>query len=207
MLGPYVIGARILALTGHPDAAATRLDEGRAIADTLDLPRLRARIDNERIRLGLDHSSPPASTDGGLRRTRDGIDEIIAQYDDSSAIMSLLADPTPERTSAAATWATGWVHRLEDGGRDRALLQARRLLVSCLAADGRTDEALSLLAALAAQCAPHGLSRYLVDTGPPLPALLDDLRQRLSEDRWDPDWPAVPGDFLTALHTAAVAPG
>ncbi|MEN0136596.1 MAG: protein kinase [Rhodococcus sp. (in: high G+C Gram-positive bacteria)] len=204
MLGPYVVGARIKALTGDLDGAATRLDEGRAIARTLDLPRLRARIDNERIRLGLEHSGSPAR--GRMRPTRDGIDEIVAQYDDCSAIMTMLDDPTPTpRTATAAAWASEWVHHLQGGGRDRALLQARRLLVACLASAGRGDEAQALLAALAAQCAAHGLSRYLVDSGPPVAAVLDILWQHHNQHRWPPEWVPVPGQFLIALHAAAAA--
>jgi serine/threonine-protein kinase PknK len=209
MLGPYVIGARIKALTGDPGGAAARLDEGRAIAQSLALPRLRARIDNERIRLGLNDSPHwllPSVTFTTRRDMVDGIDEIIAQLDESSAIMRLLADPIPAQIATACTWATEWVHRLEGRGRARALLQANRLLVACLAAADRTDEAETLLAALAAQCAPHRMSRYLVDSGPPVTTVLDALWEHRCQSQWHPDWAAVPDDFLTTLHNAASAP-
>ena len=209
MLGPYVIGARIKALTGDPHGAADRLDEGSALARALALPRLRARIDNERIRLGLDpspHGSPPAVTFTTRREPVDGLDEIIAQLDESSAIMRLLADPTPAQIATACTWAAEWVHRLQGRGRARALLQANRLLVACLAAADRTDEAETLLAALAAQCAPHRMSRYLVDSGPPVATVLDALWEHRCQGRWHRDWAAVPDDFLTTLHNAASPP-
>lgn len=53
MLVTYGTGARIKALRGDREAASSRLDEGARIAHTLGLPRLAARIKNERIRLGL----------------------------------------------------------------------------------------------------------------------------------------------------------
>ncbi|MGV0801687.1 hypothetical protein ABQF26_32245, partial [Mycolicibacterium elephantis] len=68
-----------------------------------------------------------------------------------------------------------WVKRLERQDRPRALLQANRLLLSALAAAGRTDEARRLLAQLAAQCTELGMVRYLVDGGPHVKALLTEL--------------------------------
>ncbi|NGP09549.1 protein kinase, partial [Rhodococcus sp. 14C212] len=49
----YAVGARIKALRGDRAAAAQRLDAGARAAHTLTLPRLRARIEDERVRLGL----------------------------------------------------------------------------------------------------------------------------------------------------------
>jgi ATP/maltotriose-dependent transcriptional regulator MalT len=67
MIARYVTGARIKAVRGDRAAAAARLDEGARVAATIGLPRLRAHIDNERMR--LDCRSPRRP--GGLStRTR-----------------------------------------------------------------------------------------------------------------------------------------
>jgi serine/threonine-protein kinase PknK len=81
-------------------------------------------------------------------------------------------------------------------GPSLALLQANRLLVACLSAAGRTDDAKQTLASLAAQCAELGLVRYLLDGGPGLTALLAALRDDLHSDRWNQIWPPVPPTFL-----------
>ena len=208
MLGPFVIGARIKALTGDREGAAARLDEGTSIARTLDLPRLRARIDNERIRLHLHDPLfpiPPAHLSPTRSQPPDGIAEIVAELDESTAVMHLLADLTPANTSSACTRAQEAVDRLAGSGRDRALLTARRLLVGCLAADHRLEEAQTLLATLAAQCAGHRMSRYLVDAGPPITSIIEALVERHRQNRWPAQWPAVPRDFLTALPTTTSA--
>lgn len=208
MLGPFVVGARIKARTGDREGAASRLDEGTTIARTLALPRLRARIDNERIRLHLHDPTFPMPPALRLAQTRsqppDGIAEIVAEFDESTAVMHLLADPTPANTASACTRAQDAVDRLIGSGRDRALLQARRLLVGCLDADRRTDQSQALLATLAAQCAEHGMSRYLVDAGPPITAIVEALVERHRQNRWPAKWPAVPHDFLAAMQTTRV---
>jgi serine/threonine-protein kinase PknK len=67
MLVTYGTGARIKAIRGDLEATSRRLDEGVEIAATLSLPRLTARIENERTRWGL---RPTARPPGGnlLRR-------------------------------------------------------------------------------------------------------------------------------------------
>ncbi|MGV9869320.1 protein kinase domain-containing protein [Rhodococcus koreensis] len=207
MLGPYVIGARIKALAGEHERARARLDDGIAIATALELPRLRARIDNERIRLHLHDPAfplPPAPNSSPARaQTLDGLVEIVTEFDESSAIMHLLADPTPVHTARACTRAEEAVARLAGSGRHLALLHANRLHLGCLAADNRIDEAQALLAALAAQCAPHRMSRYLVDAGPPITASIEALIERHRQDRWPTRWPKIAPEFLSELETFA----
>ncbi|TQC44575.1 protein kinase [Rhodococcus sp. WS4] len=209
MLGPFVIGARIKALGGDREGATTRLGEGAAIAHTLDLPRLRARIDNEWIRLHLHDPLfpiPPATRSTASRsQPPDGIAQIVAEFDESAAVMHLLSEPTPADISSACTRAQDAVDRLTGSGRPRALLTARRLLLGCLAAGHRLEEAQTLLATLAAQCAEHRMSRYLVDAGPPITSIVEALVEHHRQDRWSDQWPAVPGDFLTALQTTTSA--
>jgi serine/threonine-protein kinase PknK len=83
------------------------------------------------------------------------------------------------------------------------LLQANRLLVVCLSAAGRIDEAKPTLASLAAQCAELGLVRYLLGDGPDLIAVLGALRDDLHSDRWSPTWPQVPSAFLDRIVSEA----
>jgi serine/threonine-protein kinase PknK len=192
MIARYVIGARIKAMRGDRDAAARILDDAARAAHTLGLPRLRAHVENERMRLDLPVVVLPARAMHGEAQLGDGPREITAQLSDETEIRGLLAaDP-----ALACRRAQAWVHRLQHQGRPRALLQANRLLVACLSAAGRTDDAKQTLAILAAQCAELGLVRYLLDGGPGLTALLAVLRNDLDNGRWNQIWPPVPPTFL-----------
>ncbi|WP_420752681.1 protein kinase domain-containing protein [Rhodococcus sp. O3] len=199
----YAIGARVKALRGDRAAAAQRLESGARAAQALTLPRLRARIEDERVRLGLPPAAgvppPPPITHAQRRRPVHGVDALTAQLDESVAIRALLDEGTSAATELACIWAQEWVDMLADAGRPRALLQARRLLVDILAAAGRTGEAKGLLATITAQCATLGIVRYLLDGGPHLRALLEDLRADHEAGRWHDDWPAVPDRFWDAL--------
>ncbi|PND53124.1 MULTISPECIES: serine/threonine-protein kinase [Rhodococcus] len=199
----YAIGARIKAVRGDRAAAAQRLDAGARAAHTLTLPRLRARIEEERVRLRLPPTAgiPPRPPIAYPERRRPvhGVDAITAQLDETVAIWALLDDDTPASTELACTWAQEWVDILADAGRPRALLQARRLLVDTLAAADRADEAKELLATITAQCATLGIVRYLLDGGPHLVALLADLRADWEAGRWRDEWPAVPDRFWDAV--------
>ncbi len=166
MLAPCVVGAHIMALSGDRDGAKRRLDEGAEAAESRSLPRFRARIDYERVMLGLPLEPGRAVESSQRRHPVDGLDEITAQLEDATAITLLLGQRSAETTAAACTWAGEWVHRIEGPGRHRALLHANRLLVSCLAAAGRNDEAKQVLASIAAQCADRDMIRYLLDGGP-----------------------------------------
>jgi serine/threonine-protein kinase PknK len=205
----YVIGARIKAVQGDRHAAIQRLDEAARIARALSLDRLGALAQNERIRLGL----PPHPQFGVLpvmsyearRRPVDAIDEITVQHEEATAIRMLLTDDDPASRDLACRWAGEWVDRLAAQNRPRALLQARRLLVACLAAGGRVDEAKATLATIAAQCAQLGMLRYLLDGGPYVVAMLEELHADQQAARWRPEWPEVPSDFLDrAVNAEAV---
>ncbi|WP_102141595.1 BTAD domain-containing putative transcriptional regulator [Mycobacterium hubeiense] len=151
----HAVAARVKAARGDRETAAARLEEGARVAATLQLPRLRAHIDNERWRLGLpvvgriEYDPLP---DGGLG-------EATAQLRDEAEIRKLFAS----QPDLALTRTEAWVQRLQPQGRPRALLQANRLLVTALRAAGCTDEAKRLLDALEAQCAELGMHRYLLD--------------------------------------------
>jgi tetratricopeptide (TPR) repeat protein len=205
----YVIGARIKAVQGDRHAAIQRLNEAARVARALSLDRLGALAQNERIRLGL----PPHPEFGVLsvtsyevrRRPVDAIDEITVQHEEASAIRTLLTEDDPASRDLACRWAGEWVDRLAAQNRPRALLQARRLLVACLAAAGRVDEAKATLATIAGQCAQLGMLRYLLDGGPYVVATLSELHADQQAARWRPEWPEVPPDFLDrAVNAEAV---
>ena len=202
----YVTGARIKALRGDRLAAIRRLNEGARIARAMSLPRLGALAENERIRLGLpvhpELGALPTTPYDARRSPVDVIDEITVQHEEAAAIRRLLVDKDPAHQDLACRWAQEWVDRLTAQNRPRALLRARRLLVACLAAAGRGDEAKAMLATIAAQCAQLGMMRYLVDGGPHVGATLAQLRADQQAGRWRSEWPEVPADFLDRLVNA-----
>ncbi|MFE3225047.1 protein kinase [Nocardia sp. NPDC059228] len=208
-LARYVVGARVKALRGDRAAAIRRLNEGARVADSMSLPRLRAEVENERLRLGLPPHpdfGPLAVVDHAHRRTPiDPIDEFTVLYEEFTAIRLLLAESATESRELARTWAQEWVDELEAVRRPRELLKARRLLVACLAATGRTAAAKTLLATVTAQCAEHGSVRYILDGGPHVVATLAALAADQAAGRWRPDWPEVPPAFLRALTEADAA--
>lgn len=77
-------------------------------------------------------------------------------------------------------------------------MQASRLLVACLVAAGRVDEAKPVLASIAATCARIGFVRYLIDGGPRMVPALTALLEDKRGGRWQSDWPDVPEEFLVA---------
>jgi serine/threonine-protein kinase PknK len=199
MIARYVIGARIKAVRGDRDAAAARLDDGARVADTLALPRLRAHVDNERMRIDLPVAQWPGRVEHEEALPDGGLGEIIAQLHDETEILGLLAD----QPGLACERAEAWVQRLEPQGRPRALLQANRLLVASLSAAGRTDEAKQTFARIAAQCAELGMVRYLLDGGPRVVELSAELRDDLHSGRLEPTWPTIPRDFLDNIVSEA----
>ncbi|WP_040700892.1 serine/threonine-protein kinase [Nocardia vinacea] len=205
-LARYVVGARIKALRGDRAAAIRRLNEGARVARAMSLPRLGAEVENERLRLGLpphpEFGPLPVVEYGNRREPVDPIDEFTVLYEEFTAIRLLLAAETPEKTELACAWAQEWVDLLESVKRPRELLKARRMLIACLAAAGRTDAAKTLLATVTAQCAELGSVRYLLDGGPHVVATLAAVYEDQLAGRWHPEWPDVPTEFLLALVNA-----
>jgi hypothetical protein len=194
MQARYAIGARIKALRGDLAAAAQRLDEGSRAATTLLLPRLRARMESERLKLGLPDSAaeslanwPQSYTE---RRPGNGIGVFTAQLEDGTAICRLLRSDDPNDVTLACDWAQAWVDHLRAANRPRALLNALRLLVSAYCGAGRVDDAAAAAVPLVTTCARHGLTRYLIDANPDITAALVVLR-RGGTDRLPPDALAI----------------
>ncbi|MGX7729902.1 protein kinase domain-containing protein [Rhodococcus sp. 2H158] len=208
MIARFVTAARLKALRGDRAAAAALLDEGARAADDYRLPRLRARVINERVRLGLPVPQPvPREMPDSDAPDPDGIAEITAQVEDATAIRLLYGTGRAENVARACDWARLWHRRVSGRGRYRAELQAARLLVACLHAAGRLEEAQHVLAPAVATCGRLGMLRYLVDGGAHVVPVLPLLRDRLRTLLWPPDWPAVDEAFLDEMLRLAESGG
>ncbi|EKT78397.1 serine/threonine-protein kinase [Rhodococcus opacus M213] len=212
MLATYGTGSRIKALRGDLGAACRLLDEGAEIADMLTLPRLAARIRNERIRLALaipavldEHprwaQTVPRDSAGPASRTS-GIDLITWELHEDSDIRLLLhaASPTDRESSAAACRRSqALVERISRQARSKALLRARLLHTTCLFAAGRTSEAKECVVPALALCADRGLPRVVLDAGSAVAEVVASLETDLRLGRWQRGWERVPGSFLTQV--------
>ncbi|MEU4344475.1 protein kinase [Nocardia sp. NPDC023852] len=207
MMATYATGARIKALRGDLDAAARRLDKGARTARTLAVPRLAARITNERVRLGLTTTTTSAveapDQAGAGRRAMatgdNGIAILTGELIEDSAIRVLLRDQIPAQIAAACARATRLRNSIDAARRPRAALHAQLLLASCLAAAGQTDDAKNTLVPVVATCADTGLIRPLRDEGPWITRLLHALEHDLREGRWQHNWPRISHAFLPVV--------
>lgn len=200
MIARFVIGARLKMLRGRRDEATTLLNDGLRAATDFGLPRLRARVENERARLGLPViSRHPRSMPESVEPDPDGVVEVIEQVEDATAIRLLYSSGDPDSIAQAVEWARLWHRRTAINGRRRAHLQAARLLTACLHAEGSFEEAEQILAPAVEICGDRGMLRYLVDGGAHVVDVLASLRDRLREDRWPKDWPVVDAAFLDEM--------
>jgi serine/threonine-protein kinase PknK len=163
----YVIGARINAAHGDLGSAVERLAAGAKAAVHLRLPRLAARINNERIRLGIEL---PEAVAAALRSPRtiprdNGIAMMTAELDEDSAVRLLSASDSADDHEQACRRAADLAAAIDGERRPLAALQAQVLRIETLTAAGREADARDELEAVAAKCAELGLSRLLVDAG------------------------------------------
>ncbi|MGH3893601.1 MAG: protein kinase domain-containing protein [Rhodococcus qingshengii] len=203
MLATYGTGARLKNILGHKDTAKARLDEGARLAQQLRLPRLAARIANERIRAGIGRAE--SSNPGPHDETRDhheshnGIITVTEELNRDSEIRRDLSDQTNrqalDRAHARAYELTA---SIDGRARPRAFLNAALLHVEALATTGRHDEAWKELLPLAEQCARLGLVRPLLDSGPEMALLSRNLRRHLHERAGTIDSTLL-DDYLTKL--------
>lgn len=201
MIARFAIGARLKMLRGRRTEAIALLDEGSSAATEYRLPRLRARVDNERVRLGLDDDgivpllrSPVSDTPHD-----DGVVEVTEQVEDATAIRLLYRTGDPESVSRAVDRARLWHRRTAVRSRPRAHLQATRLLVACLDASGESEEAERLVAGAVNTCSDRGMLRYLVDGGDHVVSTLHRLRERVRGQGWPSGWPPVDAAFLDEM--------
>jgi serine/threonine-protein kinase PknK len=169
LLASYGTGARLAALRGDHAIAEERLAAGAAIAEHASLPRLAARIANERIRIGLPipadlrthltHLPPYLQQDNRIRAD-------IAELEQDSAIRLLLAEHSPAATEAACARAARMVRAIGPQHRPFALTRAQLLYACCLWRAGRHYDAKTILTQIVSLCTEHGLTRFLADGGP-----------------------------------------
>jgi serine/threonine-protein kinase PknK len=158
----YVASAKVKAAQGDLSAAAERLDAGMKTAENLQLPRLAAAINNERIRLGV-----APSVAARLRSVRaiprdDGIATIIAELDEESAVRLLLASGSADEQDQAWRRATQLLAGMDPRRRPLAALRAELLLAESCSHTGRSAD--PTIPAVA-RCREVGLPRLLVDAG------------------------------------------
>ena len=163
----YVVGARIKAAQGDHGSAVDRLAAGAKAAHNVRLPRLAARINNERIRLGIEL---PQAVAAGLRSPRtipcgNGIATMTAELDEDSGIRLLSTSDSADDREQACRRAADLAAGIDGARRPLAALQAQLLQVETLIAAGRAADARNELAPVTAKCAEFGLSRLLVDAG------------------------------------------
>lgn len=207
MMARFATAARLKLLRGDRDAALELLDEGLRAASTHELPRLRARIENERLRLGFDPEVPPHRTmpdpDTPLAV---GPEEVTAQYEDATAIRLLYRTGEPAAVAESVEWARWWQRRTA-GRRPRTHMSYTRLVVACLHAAGRYEEAERTVAPLVALCGERGLVRHLIDGGPHVVAVLQSLQDRVRTGTLPGGWPIVDEAFLAEMLRLADAGG
>lgn len=159
----YVGSAKVKAAQGDLSAAAERLDAGMKTAENLQLPRLAAAINNERIRLGV-----APSVAARLRSVRtiprdDGIATITAELDEESVVRLLLASGSADEQEQAWRRATQLLAGMDARRRPLAALRAELLLAEICSRTGRSAD--PTIPAVARRCREIGLPRLLVDAG------------------------------------------
>lgn len=169
LLARYGTGARVAAACGDLDRARARISEGARLAQTESLPRLEARIINERIRIGL-----PISDDVRAHLTQlppylmqyNRIQADIAELEQDSAILLLLAEGSPAALAQACARAERLLQEIASQQRPRALAEARLRYANCLWSAGQSDAAIaSLTPALSLRTALE-LPRFVTDACP-----------------------------------------
>jgi serine/threonine-protein kinase PknK len=167
MAARYAAGALIKAAEGDLASAADRLADGMRVAENLRLPRLAARINNERIRLGIAIAPAEATRLLSPRTVHhdNGIATMTAELDEDSAVRLLSASDSPDERAQACQRARNRVEAIDSERRPWAALRAQLLLVETLTVAGQVAEADAAAAPVIARCSELGLWRLLTDAG------------------------------------------
>ncbi|MGW6117937.1 protein kinase domain-containing protein [Nocardia sp. NPDC055165] len=162
MLATYATGARVRALRGDWNGALELLDEGSSHTEHPDLPRLAARLRNERVRLGVELDPGTVAELLGPRAIRrdNGIHTAIDEFDEESAVRLLLATG---RHEVAIERAEILFASIDAQRRPLAAIRGGVLLGSALRQAGRATEADRILTPLERQCDSLGLVRLPSD--------------------------------------------
>ncbi|GAB2511774.1 protein kinase domain-containing protein [Nocardia heshunensis] len=180
----YGIGTRLAAVRGDLDTVHERLGEGAKMATNLHLPRLAARILNERIRLDLPITDIDRRDLTSLELYTphpDAPSALAAELAQDSAIRLLLREGTDPEQACERAWRLTEVIAAQ--GRPRALVNAELLYGCCLSASGRVAEASAFLAPTVTRCAGQDLVRLVVDAGRQLHPVIETLYGATTSDQ------------------------
>ncbi|MFE3056958.1 protein kinase [Nocardia sp. NPDC059239] len=175
MIAVYVTGAKVKAALGDHEEAAQRLDDGMRIAADLDLPRLTAAIEGERIRQGIARVAepPPSLGPPADSPAEPGTAELTRDIQSCNLIRRSLALGTARSVTEATTVARALTEKLVAQHRPHALITVKLLLARCLSMSGDTSAGRGLVAEVVEECGRVGLIRPLLDEGPEVWELLD----------------------------------
>ena len=193
----YRTRARIGVLRGDQSGALEILTEGIHAADRLRLPRLKAHMIAERVHVLL--------SDGRAREARRA---VAAMPDDQqrgdaaerishirAGTEALVLSAEGEHVMAIGT-LTRLVEEFTQLGLPYRALQARVWLAMAHHRGHRPDQAMRAMSQALAAAAPPGLSRILLDGGPDVIEVLDNISRALRAGRWDNTLYPLPPDFL-----------
>jgi serine/threonine-protein kinase/serine/threonine-protein kinase PknK len=204
MLAAFGTAARLKAGRGDTAAARRRLDEGLEIARTFELPRLEARLLFEHVRLAamsgepIDEAAAARITSAGAEQLG-GIGDVAAELMEDAHIRLLLIDGTPPAVDTSCLRACVRLERVDPVQRPRAHLQAALQYALCLDVAGKSVEAHRVLGPALRTCAALGLSRLLIDEGPQMVRLAEDVVAADQGGSADPAMSATVRDFVTGL--------
>ncbi|MCX4092978.1 serine/threonine-protein kinase [Nocardia sp. alder85J] len=167
-LAAYGTGARLAAIRGELDRAEELLTAGERMAQERSLPRLSARLTNERLRIGL---PIPAEVRDRLlnlplyRKQHTRIRAALAELAQESAIRMLLADGTSSAVAAACARAEVMYREIGAQNRPRGLVDASLLYACCLWTAGDHETACAIAGPALSVCVEGGVPRLAQDAG------------------------------------------
>ncbi|MCX4095670.1 serine/threonine-protein kinase [Nocardia sp. alder85J] len=167
LLPVYATGARVAYLHGNSKHATELLDIGEKISEEKSLPRLSARLVNERIRIGLPISNDLRKYLSELptyRRQTTRIRAMTRELEQDSAIRLMLAEGSPSAVEIACRRAEALVEAVDDRRRPRAAAYLRLLYADTLRVAGHSSEADRVAAPTLALIEHKGLHQVASDT-------------------------------------------
>ncbi len=169
LLTMYGTTARLATCRGDLARAEQLLATGTRLAEERSLPRLAARMINERIRAGMplpDRTRAQLLNLPPYRACADRVHAHTAELGQDSAIRLLLAERAPAATAKACEQARHLVAEIGRQNRLKALVQARLLYACCLWDAGWHDEAREIADPALSLCSAQGVRQFADDAGP-----------------------------------------
>ncbi|MQY27806.1 serine/threonine-protein kinase [Nocardia aurantia] len=168
-LAGYGTGARIAVIHGDIEHAERLLRTGERLAQDRSLPRLAARMINERLRIGLPVPDDVRARLLNLppyRAQHIRIRAALAELAQESAIRMLLTDGTPAALAAARERAEVMYREILTLNRPRAKVDSSLLYACCLWATGEHEAACAIARPAVTLCVERGVPRLAQDAGP-----------------------------------------